>query len=135
MLLQFLNERKKLPNILFVSFILPYFLLCITLGGFHEGIFNHKHCTHVNQTETESRNCPNGLQAGVVNDPSKHDTETCQICQWLKTPSTTGQMLADNTPFDCIYIRPARYSNPLISPLSIHRFTIRPPPFFSCFSA
>lgn len=131
-MLKYFNRKKKVSDILFVSFFLPYFLLCITLGEVHEG---NKHCTHVNQTGTQSQNCPDGLQVEVVNDSSKHDTETCQICQWLKTPSTPGQMLSDNTLSDCVCIRPSCYSNPLIPPLSIHRFTIRPPPSFPFLSA
>lgn len=128
MLLKYFNKKKKLSDILFVSFLLPYFLLCITIGGLHEGIFNDKHCSHAQQSGSKSPGTTVDLQDGILKDVTQHDSETCQICQWLKTPSTSLQLLLHDSHFDCICVKPVCPSNPVIPSLSIHKFTIRPPP-------
>ena len=128
MLLKYFNKKKKVSDILFVSFLLPYFLLCITIGGLHEGIFTDKHCNHAQQSGSKSPGTTDDLQEGILKDASQHDSETCQICQWLKTPSTSLQLLIHDSHFDCICVKHVCSSNPVIPSLSIHKFTIRPPP-------
>ncbi len=125
-------RKKRLSDILLVSVLLPYLLLCLTMGGFHEGVLNTGHCGHAQQSPSHDADGP---QICASADTAQHNPETCQICQWLKTPSTSAQFLPVDAQFGCIYANFACYSNPVLPSLTIHGFTIRPPPFFTCFSA
>lgn len=118
-------RNKNLLNILFASLFFPYFLLCLTVGGFHGGIFNGKQCSHTKQLQHQNNHDP---QIGILEDVSQHHSETCQICQWLKTPSITAQFLTIDAQIDFVYMSSPRDSNPILPSLSIHKFTIRPPP-------
>lgn len=131
MLLKYRIRNKNLLNILFASLFLPYFLLCLTVGGFHGGVFNEKQCSHTKQLQHQNNH---DHQIGILGDVSQHHSETCQICQWLKTPSITAQFLTVDAHFDFVYISSPRDSNPILPSLSIHKFTIRPPPY-PCFPA
>ncbi len=122
-------RNNYLKKKLFAFILLPYLLLCLTIGGFHESIFNSSHGDHSQQLA--SRNTDN-LPIGILKDSNRHSSETCQICQWLKTPSSLIQFLSLDTHFTCICNSLVCYSNPVLPLLSIHKFTIRPPPFFSC---
>jgi len=125
-------KNKNLANTLFASIFIPYLLLCLTIGGFHDGIFGARHCNHTQQSES----CyTDDQQIRVSGNPSQHNSETCQICQWLKTPSNLRQFLLHDMRFDCNYINLVCYSNPVLPSLTIRKFTIRPPPSFSCFPA
>ena len=123
-------KNKNLANNLFASIFIPYLLLCLTMGGFHDSIFSSRHCNHV---KLSVANNTDDLQIGVLENVLQHNSETCQICQWLKTPSNLKQFLLHDMRFDCIYINLVCHSNPILPSLSIQRFTIRPPPAFSCF--
>ena len=136
MLLKQFNKKKDIHNTLFVSLLISYLLLCLTLGGFHEGIFSTNHCDHGLQSVSHNNHHnADSLLVGISDDVSRHDAETCQICQWLKTPSTVVQFLTLDTQFDLVCISSPRNSNPILPSLSIHKFTIRPPPVSSCFFA
>ena len=123
-------RKKSLANNLFASILTPYLLLCITMGGFHDSIFSARHCNHA---KLSVANNTDDLQIGVLENVSQHNSETCQICQWLKTPSNLKQFLLHDMRFDCVYINLVCHSNPILPSLFIQRFTIRPPPAFSCF--
>lgn len=123
--LKYFRKNKTLANNVFVSVLLPYLLLCLTIGGFHDSILTTQHCTHTQQPAT---NDTDTTQIGVCKNASEHNSETCQICQWLKTPSTLIRFLLPDTQFQCICIKFVCRSNPLLPSLSIHKFTIRPPP-------
>ena len=125
----FSMKNKNLVNKLFASILTPYLLLCLTVGGFHDSIFSVRHCNHTQESVSHSTE----QQIRVSGNPSQHNSETCQICQWLKTPSNLKQFLLHDMRFDCIYINLVCYSNPILPSLFIQRFTIRPPPAFSCF--
>lgn len=129
--LKYFTKNKNLANILFVSILLPYLLLCLTMGGFHDSIFNTKHSNHTHQFS--SQNSANITEIGVLESASQHDSETCQICQWLKTLSTVIQFLLPDPQFDYICNNFVYYSNPVLPSLSIQKFTIRPPPSFPLF--
>lgn len=126
----YLFGNKNLLNTLFVSIFIPYLLLCLTMGGFHDSIFSARHCNHA---QLSVANNTDDLQIGVLENVSKHNAETCQICQWLKTPSNLIQLLLQDMQFGCIDTKFVCHSNPVLPSLSIQRFTIRPPPSFSCF--
>jgi len=123
-------RNKNLANILFASIILPYLILSLTVGGFHNSIFNAKNCNHAQKSVSSD---VDSLQVGVLEDTSKHNPETCQICQWLKTPTALTQLLSLDTKFEYVCINTICHSNPVLASLSIQKFTIRPPPSFSCF--
>lgn len=120
------NKGFTSPVVVFV--LLPYLFLCLTLGGFHENVFNGKRCGHTLQSGSNPCNTPDNLSICAAQDAPQHDSTTCQICHWLKTPSTPGQFFLDNTPLDYVTVRPVYYSNPIIPFLPLRKFTIRPPP-------
>jgi hypothetical protein len=129
------NRKKDIYHILFVSFLIPYLLLCLTLGGFHDGI-GASHCNHGQQSGCHDYHDNACFQpVGNLDDVSQHNSETCQICQWLKTPSAIVQLLTTDAQFDFACASPPQNSNPVLPSLSIHKFTIRPPPSSSCLSA
>ena len=130
-IIQFIR-KKSLANNLFASIFIPYLLLCLTMGGFHDSIFSVRHCNHTQKSLSHSTD---DQQIRISENSSQHNAETCQICQWLKTPSNLKQFLLHNMRFDCVYINLACHSNPILPSLFIQKFTIRPPPAFSCFSA
>ena len=129
-IIQFIR-KKSLSNTLFASLFIPYLLLCLTVGGFHDSIFSVRHCNHTQESVSHSTE----QQIRISGNPSQHNSETCQICQWLKTPSNLRQFLLHDMRFDCVYINLVCYSNPVLPSLTIRKFTIRPPPSFSCFPA
>lgn len=124
-------RNKKIANGFFVTVLLPYILLCLTMGGFHNGINNTKHCGGVpfaefNNTSNEEINAPVFV--------SYHDSESCQICQWLKTHSIPMRFLLPESRPEYLYSRDVSYSNPDLSSFFTHKFAIRPPPYFFCIS-
>ena len=121
-------KNKNLANTLFASIFIPYLLLCLTVGGFHDSIFSVRHCNHTLESLSHSAD---DQQIRISGNPSQHNSETCQICQWLKTPSNLKQFLLHDMRFDCIYINLVCHSNPILPSLFIQKFTIRPPPAFS----
>lgn len=129
MLLRYFHKKRKLTNTIFISILLPYLLLCITMGGFHNSNFNPHHCDHTPHLTSDT---PDDARIVALKSVSRHNAETCQICQWLKSPSTSIHFLLSNTQFDFIYTRTANHSNPVLPSLSIHKFTIRPPPASTC---
>lgn len=130
------NKKKDIHNTLFVSLLISYLLLCLTMGGFHEGISSTNHCDHGLQSGSHNNHDnADSLQVGISDDVSQHDAETCQICQWLKTPSTVVPFFKLDTQSDLVCIRSPHNFNLILPSLSIHKFTIRPPPTFPCFSA
>src|SRR3989337_4498682 len=122
-------KNKNLANTLFASIFIPYLLLCLTMGGFHDSIFSVPHCNHTQESLSHSAD---DQQIRVSGNSSQHNTESCQICQWLKTPSNLRQFLLHDMRFDCIYINLVCHSNPVFPSLFIQKFTIRPPPAFAC---
>lgn len=136
MSLKYFTGNKSLANTLFVFIFLPYILLCLTMGGFHDGLFIAKQCDHELQPGSHDNHDNAGcLQVGDGDNVPRHDPGACQICQWLKTPSTFAQLLMADTHFDFVCLSPPRNSNPILPSLSIHKFTIRPPPSSSCLFA
>ena len=131
MLLPFIRD-KKLTNTLFVCIFLPYIVFCLTVGGFHDILLKTPNCNHALPSVSRDSNDPH---IETTEGISHHNSETCQICQWLKTPSTIVQFLSLDTQFTCVCVHHFGYSNPVTPSLTIHKFTIRPPPSFSCFSA
>lgn len=123
-------KNKNLANTLFASIFIPYLLLCLTVGGFHDSIFSVRHCNHTQESLSHSTD---DQQIRISGNPSQHNAETCQICQWLKTPSNLKQFLLHDMRFDCVYINLACHSNPILPSLFIQRFTIRSPPALSYF--
>lgn len=124
-------RNKKIANVLFVSVFIPYLLLCLTMGGFHSRTHNTEHCgvepsTVFNNTANEE------IPASVF--AFYHDSETCQICQWLKTHSAPIRFLSPESLYECVYTRNVYYSNPDLSSFYIHKFAIRPPPYLFCVS-
>jgi len=126
------NKVFTSPVVVFV--LIPYLFLCLTLGGFHENIFNGEHCGHIFQSGSKPHNAPDDLSISIAQDSPQHDATTCQICQWLKTPSTPGRIFFDNTPFGYVTVRSVCYSNPILPLLPLRKFTIRPPPSSCLFS-
>src|SRR3989304_4410885 len=132
-IIQFIR-KKSLANNLFASIFIPYLLLCLTVGGFHDSIFSVRHCNR-NHTQESLSHSTDDQEIKISGNSSQHNAETCQICQWLKTPSNLKQFLLHDMRFDCVYINLVCHSNQILPSLFIQKFTIRPPPAFSCFSA
>lgn len=135
-LMKYFIRNKNRTNILFVSILLPYLLLCLTLGGFHNSFLNTQHCNHKQHpVARKTIDTSHTSHIEVSRNGYQHDSETCQICQWLKTPSSAVQFLTVDKQFDFVCVNSPRNFNPILPSLSIHKFTIRPPPSSSCFSA
>lgn len=132
MMLKQFNRKKDIGSIFLVSFLVPYLLLCLTMGGFHGGVFNSNHCNH--ELQNGSHGNYDNKQIGTRDDVTPHDSETCQVCQWLKTPSSVAPLLTIDAQFDFVCVSSLRDFNLILSSLSIHKFTIRPPPASSRFS-
>jgi len=130
MCLKYSIGNKNLVNTLFASIFIPYLLLCLTVGGFHDSIFSVRHCNR-NHTQESLSHSTDDQEIKISGNSSQHNAETCQICQWLKTPSNLRQFLLHDMRFDCVYINLVCHSNPILPSLFIHKFTIRPPPAFS----
>lgn len=136
MLLKHFNRKRDIGNIFFVALIIPYLLLCLTMGGFHEGISGANHCSHDLQSGSYGNHDDAGCRLVEKRDTiAQHDSETCQICHWLKTPSASESFLTVDAQFGFVCIRSPGNFKLLLPSLSIQKFTIRPPPAGSCFSA
>ena len=127
MVLKHLIDNKNSTNLVFVLILLPYFILCLTIGGAHESIFDTRHCNNPRQVCNNS----DGLHICAGENKEIHNAETCQICKWLKTPSTQIKLQSTKAYFDWINDNVICYSNPELASLSIHKFTIRPPPLLT----
>jgi hypothetical protein len=122
-----LHKILDSTNLVFVLILLPYFILCLTIGGAHESIFDVRHCENPRQSCNDSH----GLHICAGEGKEIHSAETCQICKWLKTPSTQIKLQSTKAYFNWINDNVICYSNPELASLSIHKFTIRPPPLLT----
>lgn len=133
MLLKYFIKNKKVANTLFATAFLPYLLICLTMGGAHGSFFSNSnsHCDHTRQSISHKTG-----DAHIENTATvyRHDSETCQICQWLKTPSYSVKIPMLNSHLEGVYFRSFSYANLVLPSLSINKFTIRPPPVLTCFS-
>ena len=124
MFLQHSLQNKKFINISVLTFLIPYLLLTLTVGGFHNGSFGASECEHTQPHVVEETT---GAQIKHHEDAGQHNPETCQICQWLKTSSLTCQFLTFET-FAGITSTISAPTHAVISLTTIHKLTIRPPP-------
>lgn len=131
-LMKYFIGNKDRTNILLVSMLFPYLLLCLTFGGFHNSFLNTQHCNHKQQlTIWKTIDTSHASRIEISEEGYQHDSETCQICQWLKMPSTVAQFLLFYAQYDFAFVSHPQNSNPILPPLSILDFNIRPPPFFA----
>ncbi|WP_347274239.1 hypothetical protein [Candidatus Kuenenia sp.] len=124
MFLRYSPQNKKFTNIAVLTFLIPYLLLTLTVGGFHNGSFGASECEHTQPHVVEETT---GAQIKHHEDARQHNPETCQICQWLKTSSLTCQFLTFET-FAGITSTISAPTYAVISLTTIHKLTIRPPP-------
>ena len=80
-----------------ILILIPYFILCITAGGFHA--FDHKaYHGHADSNQTVS-NLSNSEQSGnsaPIFCDNDHSADNCIVCKWLKnTPKKV--YLSQNT--------------------------------------
>jgi len=122
-----LPKNKKLTDILLTTLLIPYLLLVITMGGFHD-IITAKECEHINFKSGNEFNIQ--IQDRKIID--QHDSDSCQICQWLKTSPTSTCFPSFETKLGCAVYTSALLACPFLPTLSIDKYTIRPPPSFSC---
>lgn len=125
MFLQHSLQNKKFINIAVLTFLIPYLLLTLTVGGFHNGSFGASDCGHNTQAHVVEETT--GAQIKHQKDAGQHNPETCQICQWLKTSSLTRQFLTFETFAGITYTFSAP-THSVLSSATIHKLTIRPPP-------
>lgn len=123
----FLRSNALINRDLSVGIVF-YLLLCLTLGGFHDCGCNAGQGNHAHHVVCEN----NGVaQLGISDDDLWHDSETCQMCQWLKDPSSAAPSVFWNTYFvfkgNCI----VNFSTPVLTFFPVYKFTIRPPPLIS----
>ncbi len=121
-------HREILTNRRFVAIFLSYLILCLTVGGFHDSICNVSQCNHVQQLVSDNNDV---VQLGILDDVLRHDSETCQICQWLKDSSSLAQFVFRDKHFVFIGKSLKSFSNPVLPFFPIYKFTIRPPPQMS----
>ena len=124
MFLQHSPQNKKFINTSVLTFLIPYLLLTLTVGGFHNGSFGASECEHTQDHVVEETT---GTQIKHQEDAGQHNPETCQICQWLKTSSLTCQFLTFET-FAGITSIISAPTHSVLTSTTIHKLTIRPPP-------
>lgn len=120
--------NKNLASAIFISIFIPYFVICVTLGGFHDSFFHASQCNQLRQCAPQDSKDDQGI---ILEDTSQHNSDTCQICQWFKMPSPPASFLSFDIHSGCIHASLISYSNPVLSLSPVHKFTIRPPPRFS----
>ncbi|MDR4507758.1 MAG: hypothetical protein MRJ65_05895 [Candidatus Brocadiaceae bacterium] len=125
------SNNKTRTNVLFVVMLLPYILLSLTMGGFHQGLL-HLQDKHSHNHQLKPDSATGASHFSTIETASHHDADTCGICQWLKTPSNPASFFPAHAQFGCVFTCLTRYCPPFISTSPIHKFTIRPPPTFSC---
>ncbi len=135
--MEYFIRNKNRTNILFVSTLLPYLLLCLVLGSLHNTFLKNQYCSHGQHTiiAHKTPDISESSRLEVSENGYQHNSATCQICEWLNTPSVAVPFFAVEMQFDFICISSPGNSNPILSSLSIQRFTIRPPPSFPCYFA
>ena len=126
----FLKSKHQFRK-LTILILIPYFILCITAGGFHA--FDHKaYHGHADSNQTVS-NFSNSEQSGnsapflCDND---HNEDNCIVCKWLKHAPKRVQLALDissfipNTSGLCINKQQTYYF------LNNGKYHSRAPPFF-----
>lgn len=129
MFIRYTSRSKKFANITFLTFLIPYLLLTLTMGGFHNGGFGISDCNHA---QTFVFDETTDAQIQHQEETNQHDPETCQICQWLKSSSITSQFFTYDAFFGNVFVVSASSYHALPA-ISIHKFTIRPPPIYLYF--
>jgi hypothetical protein len=126
MLLRDFFRKKILTNRWFIGILLPYLLWCLTVGGFQDSCCHNDHGNYVQQLVSDNTN---DIQVGVLDDFLRYDSETCQICEWLKDSPALPEFVILNihADFICNSLKDI-IPNPVFSYFSTRKFTIRPPP-------
>ena len=96
----YLLKSKQRFRKLSILILIPYFILCITAGGFHA--FDHKaYHGHAdsNQTVCElSNNEQSGNSTPIFCD-NDHSEDNCIVCKWLKNAPKKVQLALDISSF------------------------------------
>ena len=118
-------RRNTLINRRLSIGIVFYLLLCLTMGGFHDCACNAGQGNQAHHVVYESND---DAQLGISDNDLCRDSEMCQICQWLKDPSSAAPSVLWKTYFvfkdNCL----VSFSTSVFPFLPICKFTIRPPP-------
>ena len=127
----YLLKSKQRFRKLSILILIPYFILCITAGGFHA--FDHKaYHGHAdsNQTVCElSNNEQSGNSTPIFCD-NDHSEDNCIVCKWLKNAPKKVQLALDISSFIpdtsglCINKQQTYYF------LNNGKYLSRAPPFF-----
>ena len=96
----YLLKSKQRFRKLSILILIPYFILCITAGGFHA--FDHKaYHGHAdsNQTVCElSNNEQSGNSTPIFCD-NDHSEDNCIVCKWLKNTPKKVYLSQNNSSF------------------------------------
>lgn len=83
-----------------ILILIPYFILCITAGGFHA--FDHKaYHGHADDNQTVSNlsnNEHSGNNAPILCD-NDHSEDNCIVCKWLKNAPKKVYFSQDTSSF------------------------------------
>ena len=94
----YLLKSKHAFRKLSILILIPYFILCITAGGFHA--FDHKaYHGHAdsNQTVSDLSNSEHsGNNAPILCD-NDHSEDNCIVCKWLKNTPKKVYLSQDNS--------------------------------------
>ena len=94
-------KSKHRSRKLSILILIPYFILCITAGGFHA--FDHKaYHGHASNNQTVSDVSSNEL-SGNNSTPifcyNDHSEDNCIVCKWLKHAPKKVQLALDISSF------------------------------------
>lgn len=117
-------KNRYITKAFIIIAILPYFLLCLTMGGFHGSFITSETCTH----KQLPLNITDDHYINTFEPVHQHNFDTCHICQWLKSPTISACILLPYTTFDFICKSYFCYLNPLLPLKPVRKFTIRSPP-------
>jgi len=95
----FLKSKYRFRK-LSILILIPYFILCITAGGFHA--FDHKaYHGHAdsNQTVSDFSNSEQFGDSAPILCDNDHSEDNCIVCKWLKHAPKRVQLALDISSF------------------------------------
>ncbi|MDP6924853.1 MAG: hypothetical protein R2568_05710 [Candidatus Scalindua sp.] len=96
----YLLKSKHVFRKLSILILIPYFILCITAGGFHA--FDHKaYHGHADCSQTVSdlsNSEQSGNSAPILCD-NDHSEDNCIVCKWLKNSPKKVYLSQDTSSF------------------------------------
>ena len=95
-------SSKKRFKKLSILVLIPYFILCVTAGGFHsfDKTADHSHTDNYHSENTVSViNDYGNSNSSPILCYNDHNEDNCIICKWLKSTSRKIQLSLDTSHF------------------------------------